>query len=97
MLVWSADSQRACEAGGRGPGACARAARYGNFSRDAGVLPLDATVADDDEAGVVLGLPSGAGDLGGGALAATFDNYGDALGVAAYTLRLASRPLAPWW
>ena len=65
---------------------CNRAARYGNFSRDVGVAPMDVTVADDDTAGVVVSHTS---------LDALYDNYGDALSPAIYHLNLTSKPTAP--
>jgi hypothetical protein len=89
FAVWSADDASACERSGRGrgPGSlCARAAAYGALDP----APLALFVADDDSAGVRLSARGG----GGSALNATFDNYGEPLGQADYTLRLNSRPTA---
>ena len=62
---------------------CAIAARYANFSADTGVPSIDATIVDDDEAGVSVTAvrPN-----------ATYDNFGDALSPALYTIVLDSQP-----
>ena len=73
----SADSKAVCAAvSGR---TCGQAVAYDGFE----VAPIDLTVIDDDEAGVTLSAAEAA---------ATYNNYGDALGPATYTLVLNSEP-----
>ena len=77
LVVSSEDSRTECEAAGRP--ACGQGALYSNFTVD----PLNATVEDDDVAGVLVSLTNGN---------ATYDNFGDPLTAASYSLRLTSEP-----
>ena len=77
--VSSLDSLADCQAAGRSH--CTRASAYSAVS----VSSQSVTVIDNDVAGV---------SLSSGAIDATFDNYGDPLHVASFTLCLTSRPLA---
>ena len=79
FAVSSSDSEAECAAVSGRP--CGQAAAYDGFE----VAPIDLTVIDDDEAGVTLSTAEAA---------ATYDNYGDALGPATYTLVLNSEPRA---
>jgi len=62
---------------------CVIAARYAEFSADTGVPSINATIVDDDEAGVTVTAvrPN-----------ATYDNFGDSLSPAVYTIVLDSQP-----
>ena len=79
LEVSSEDDEAECEAAGRP--ACGQGALYGSFTVD----PLNATVEDDDVAGVTMSVTNG--------LNATYDNFGDALTAASYSLVLDSEPL----
>eukprot|EP00615_Pteridomonas_danica_P008493 CAMPEP_0114362562 /NCGR_PEP_ID=MMETSP0101-20121206/25756_1 /TAXON_ID=38822 ORGANISM="Pteridomonas danica, Strain PT" /NCGR_SAMPLE_ID=MMETSP0101 /ASSEMBLY_ACC=CAM_ASM_000211 /LENGTH=378 /DNA_ID=CAMNT_0001508459 /DNA_START=249 /DNA_END=1381 /DNA_ORIENTATION=- len=59
---------------------CGQAAVYGNYT---GVSPMNVTIKDDDVAGVTLSTTFSN---------ATYDNYGDALTDASYTIVLTSEP-----
>jgi hypothetical protein len=80
----SADSSRKCADGRNSDGSrrpCHKAAAYDGFV----VSDLPVLVTNDDTAGVVVSETS---------VAATFNNYGDALAAAEYTITLSSRPSA---
>jgi hypothetical protein len=62
---------------------CAQAALYADYSTDFPLSTITATIVDDDTAGVTVTAVS---------LQATFDNYGDALTSATYTIVLDSEP-----
>jgi hypothetical protein len=78
--VWSADSLPSCNRENRDL-SCGLAVPYNGFK----VAPLAVQVGDDDEAGLVVTVVSSD---------ATFDNFGDALAPAQFTLALNSEPTA---
>ena len=87
-IAASADSLEECLEADRP--ACGQAAKYANFSAPQGLghstggdISLNATVMDNDEAGLLLS------DL---AVNSTYDNFGDPLHPGKYTIRLASKP-----
>ena len=77
--ITSADSWYICDDNLRFD--CGQAVGYSGF----GVAAMIATVMDDDTAGVVVNVTEGA---------ATYDNFGDALRPAVYSLALSSEPTA---
>ena len=82
LVVRSEDSMTECEAAKRP--ACGQGAFYGNVTADVlNATVLRAMVLDDDVAGVAMTLINGN---------ATYDNFGDALAAASYTLSLTSKP-----
>jgi hypothetical protein len=78
--VTSADSMTQCKSEGRT--VCGQAALYSGFT---GVPVLNATIKDDDIAGVNVSTTFAN---------ATYDNYGDALTTATYKLMLTSQPVS---